>query len=107
MLAVVNERPIAADLFNITPALRLNAGRCRNSGRIVFPLLGVLIIESRFTYQRMLASGVRFRTAPKHCGGPETDGARKLGFTSTYGRDYFGNVFELIEINADSAVQAL
>ena len=38
MLAGVNERPIAADLFNIAPELRLIGGRNRKSGRIVFPL---------------------------------------------------------------------
>jgi catechol 2,3-dioxygenase-like lactoylglutathione lyase family enzyme len=57
-------------------------------------------------YERMLAAGIRFHTAPKH-GGPATDGANKLGFLATYGRDYFGNVFELIEINASSAIPAL
>jgi uncharacterized OB-fold protein len=38
MLAVVNERPIAADLFTLAPELRLIGGRNRKSGRIVFPL---------------------------------------------------------------------
>src|SRR5258705_3421 len=38
MLAVVNERPIAADLFTLAPDLRLIGGRNRQSGRIVFPL---------------------------------------------------------------------
>jgi uncharacterized protein len=37
MLAGVNERPIAANLFKIEPALRLLAGRDRGSGRLVFP----------------------------------------------------------------------
>jgi len=38
MLAAVNERPIAADLFRLAPELRLIGGRNRKSGRIVFPL---------------------------------------------------------------------
>lgn len=38
MLAGVNDRPIAADLFKIAPELRLIGGRDRKSGRIVFPL---------------------------------------------------------------------
>jgi catechol 2,3-dioxygenase-like lactoylglutathione lyase family enzyme len=58
-------------------------------------------------FERMLAAGIKFHTAPKHGGGPATDGANKLGFMATYGRDYFGNVFELIEINEASAIQAL
>jgi uncharacterized OB-fold protein len=38
MLAGVNERPIAADLFKTAPELRLVGGRNRASGRIVFPM---------------------------------------------------------------------
>jgi uncharacterized protein len=37
MLAAVNERPIAANLFKTTPELRLLAGRERTSGKLVFP----------------------------------------------------------------------
>jgi catechol 2,3-dioxygenase-like lactoylglutathione lyase family enzyme len=68
---------------------------------------GLQVDDIQTVYERMTAAGVRFHCAPKHCGGPQMDGAKKLGFISTYGRDYFGNVFELIEINADSAIQAL
>lgn len=35
------------------------------------------------------------------------DGAKKVGFLATYGRDYFGNIFELIEINSASAIAPL
>jgi uncharacterized protein len=37
MLAAVNERPVAANLFKTRPELRLLAGRERRSGRLVFP----------------------------------------------------------------------
>jgi uncharacterized protein len=37
MLAAVNERPIAANLFRTAPELRLLAGRDPSSGRLVFP----------------------------------------------------------------------
>jgi catechol 2,3-dioxygenase-like lactoylglutathione lyase family enzyme len=58
-------------------------------------------------YHRMLSAGIKFHTPPKHGGGPERDGTKKLGFLATYGRDYFGNVFELIEINTGSAIAPL
>jgi len=58
-------------------------------------------------YHRMLGAGIKFHTPPKHGGGPERDGTKKLGFLATYGRDYFGNVFELIEINTASAIAPL
>jgi uncharacterized OB-fold protein len=40
MLAAVNERPVAANLFRIAPELRLIAGRNRKTGRLVFPAPG-------------------------------------------------------------------
>jgi catechol 2,3-dioxygenase-like lactoylglutathione lyase family enzyme len=58
-------------------------------------------------YGRMLAAGLTFHTPPRHSGGPATDGERKLGFISTYGRDFFGNVFELLQINEESAILPL
>lgn len=68
---------------------------------------GLQVDDIHTVYRRMVDAGVKFHTAPKHSGGPQTDGAKKIGFISTYGRDHFGNVFELIEINIDSAIQGL
>lgn len=58
-------------------------------------------------YDRMRAAGIRFHCPPKHSGGASMDGGPKLGFRATYGRDFFGNVFELIEINEESAIAPL
>jgi catechol 2,3-dioxygenase-like lactoylglutathione lyase family enzyme len=68
---------------------------------------GLQVTDIDAVYQRMLAAGITFHTTPKHSGGPERDGERKIGFKSTYGRDFFGNVFELIEINEHSAIASL
>jgi len=68
---------------------------------------GLQVDDIDAVYRRMLAAGIHFHTAPRHCGGPEADANGKVGFISTYGRDFFGNVFELIEINAGSAINAL
>jgi len=40
MLATVNERPVAANLFRTAPELRLIAARSRQSGQLVFPAPG-------------------------------------------------------------------
>lgn len=40
MLAGVNERPVAANLFKTAPELRLIAGRNRKTGQLVFPSPG-------------------------------------------------------------------
>jgi hypothetical protein len=55
----------------------------------------------------MLAAGITFHTQPRHSGGAEIENGRKVGFKSTYGRDFFGNVFELIEINDGSSIHPL
>lgn len=58
-------------------------------------------------YDRMVAEGLRFHAPPQHSGGPVQVDGRAMGFYATYGRDFFGNVFELIQIDADSAIPAL
>jgi catechol 2,3-dioxygenase-like lactoylglutathione lyase family enzyme len=68
---------------------------------------GLQVDDIEAVYERMLAAGITFHTPPKHGGGPEADGSGKVGFIATYGRDFFGNVFELIEINRASAIPAL
>jgi catechol 2,3-dioxygenase-like lactoylglutathione lyase family enzyme len=68
---------------------------------------GLQVDDIQAVYERMLAAGVTFHTPPRRFGLEETPGGEKTGFISTYGRDFFGNVFELIEINADSAIPGL
>lgn len=57
-------------------------------------------------YERMVAAGIRFHAPPAAGGEPASDGT-KTGMRATYGRDFFGNVFELIEINRGSAIAPL
>lgn len=50
-------------------------------------------------YERMLAAGIRFHTPPDLSTiTTAADGSRR-GYCATYGRDFFGNVFEIIEIH--------
>lgn len=58
-------------------------------------------------YQRMLAAGVTFHVPPQHLGELREKDGRRVGFRSTYGRDFFGNVFELMEIGDGSPVKPL
>lgn len=79
----------------------------RPVNRFGYTHFGLQVDDIDAVYERMLASGVRFHCPPRHSGGPEQADGRKLGFRSTYGRDFFGNVFELIEINEASAIAPL
>lgn len=56
-------------------------------------------------HARMVAAGIRFHVPPAPGGPDDADG--KTGMRATYGRDFFGNVFELIELNRDSAIAPL
>lgn len=56
-------------------------------------------------HKRLLEAGIKFHTAPEPVA---LDAAgNKEGFSATYGRDFFGNVFEIIEINDGAEIQAL
>ncbi len=58
-------------------------------------------------YDRMVAAGIRFHCPPKHLGDIEERDGKRVGFRSTYGRDFFGNIFELMEFGEGSAMPAL
>jgi glyoxylase I family protein len=79
----------------------------RPVNRFGYTHFALQVDDIQSVYERMVDAGIRFHTSPKHSGGPARDGATKLGFISTYGRDFFGNVFELLEINSGSAIAAL
>lgn len=63
------------------------------------------VADIQAVYARLVEAGIRFHTPPQ--GGDVDAEGRKTGFIATYGRDFFGNVFELIEINADSDIRPL
>ena len=58
-------------------------------------------------HAKMVAAGIDFHTPPdpNHIV-TAPDGSRS-GYCATYGRDFFGNVFELIEIHANTQIPPL
>jgi catechol 2,3-dioxygenase-like lactoylglutathione lyase family enzyme len=63
--------------------------------------------DIRATYERMLDAGIRFHTPPAYTNiVTEADG-HKTGYCATYGRDFFGNVFEIMEIHADDTLKPI
>lgn len=55
-------------------------------------------------YDRMLAAGIRFHTPPDLSTITTAEDGSKQGYSATYGRDFFGNVFEIIEIHATDEI---
>lgn len=58
-------------------------------------------------YRRMIAAGIVFHSPPKHFGAPGAEDDPSRGMWATYGRDFFGNVFELLEINEGSPTKPI
>lgn len=81
-----------------------DADRPVNRGGYTHFALQVSDIDA--VYRRMVDAGIRFHTPPAN-GGEVDDQGRKLGMRATYGRDFFGNVFELIELNHNSPIAPL
>lgn len=58
-------------------------------------------------YDRLSAEGIRFH-APPDLGTITVDAeGNKTGYSATYCRDWFGNVFELIEIHPNEALKPI
>jgi catechol 2,3-dioxygenase-like lactoylglutathione lyase family enzyme len=54
--------------------------------------------------QRLKAAGVRLHAEPNPASIKVGPDGRKTGYSATYCRDWFGNVFEIMEIHADETM---
>jgi catechol 2,3-dioxygenase-like lactoylglutathione lyase family enzyme len=61
--------------------------------------------DIKATYERMLAAGIRFHAPPAYETIVTAADGSKSGYSATYGRDFFGNVFEIMEIHADDTIK--
>lgn len=55
-------------------------------------------------YERMLAAGLRFHAPPDLSSITTAADGSKRGYSATYGRDFFGNVFEIMEIHPNDEI---
>ena len=60
--------------------------------------------DIKAVYDRMLSAGIRFHTPPNLDAITLHADGHKQGYAATYGRDFFGNVFELIEVHANDQI---
>jgi glyoxylase I family protein len=93
---------IEAFEYSVPPAPPQDADRPVNHRG--YTHFAVQVEDIDLVYERMLAAGVRFHVPPA---GKPVPGAPKPAMRATYGRDFFGNVFELIEINQGSPIAPL
>ncbi len=55
-------------------------------------------------YERMCAAGIRFHAAPDPTTIVTAADGGKTGYSATYGRDFFGNAFEIMEIHTNAQI---
>lgn len=67
--------------------------------------LGFQVDDIQAVYEGMIAAGLTFHTPPDLSTITVDDNGEKTGFAATYGRDFFGNVFEIMEIHPNDAVR--
>jgi catechol 2,3-dioxygenase-like lactoylglutathione lyase family enzyme len=65
----------------------------------------VQVEDIQACYQRLLQAGIRVHTPPSMDGITVDADGRKHGYAATYCRDFFGNVFEVMEIYDDDQIR--
>lgn len=77
----------------------------RGVNRYGYTHFGVQVEDILACYQRLRAAGIRVHTPPAMEGITVGPDGRKAGYAATYCRDFFGNVFEIMEIYSDDQVR--
>lgn len=65
---------------------------------------GLEVDDIMAVYNRMIDAGIRFHAPPDMSAITTDADGRKCGYAATYGRDFFGNVFEILEIHENDQI---
>ena len=66
---------------------------------------GMQVKDIAKVYERLLEAGLTFHVAPDRM--VTNEKGERVGFSATYGRDFFGNVFEIMEIREGADIKPL
>ena len=66
---------------------------------------GVQVDDIQACYQRLLAAGIRCHAPPDPNAIKVREDGSKTGYCATYCRDFFGNVFEIMEIHETDEIK--
>ena len=77
----------------------------RPVNRFGYTHIGFEVDDIQATYDRMIAAGLTFHTPPDLSTITTDEDGSKSGFAATYGRDFFGNVFEILEIHDNDMIK--
>lgn len=64
----------------------------------------VQVDDLRACYDRLIAAGIRVHAEPAWDGIKVAEDGTKTGYAATYCRDFFGNVFEIMEIHPNEEI---
>jgi catechol 2,3-dioxygenase-like lactoylglutathione lyase family enzyme len=67
----------------------------------------IQVDDLRACYDRLVAAGIRVHAPPAFAAIKTGADGRKTGYAATYCRDYFGNVFEIMEIHDDDTIKPI
>ncbi|MCX7285502.1 MAG: VOC family protein [Novosphingobium sp.] len=73
--------------------------------RFGYTHFAVQVDDIEACYERLVAAGIRVHTRPSMDGITIDADGRKHGYAATYCRDFFGNVFEIMEIYDDDQIR--
>lgn len=69
--------------------------------------IGFQVDDIQSVYERMVEAGLEFNTPPDLTVITVDEQGNKRGHAATYGRDFFGNLFEIMEIHPNESIPAL
>ncbi|MDR7101973.1 VOC family protein [Croceicoccus sp. BE223] len=95
---------VQVEIFEYTSPRSPDADPMRPVNLYGYTHVGFQVDDIMATYEKMLAAGLTFHTAPDMTTIVTDEHGNKTGFAATYGRDFFGNVFEILEIHANDTI---
>lgn len=69
--------------------------------------IGFQVDDILAVYERMVEAGLTFNTPPDLSVISIDENGNKRGHAATYGRDFFGNLFEIMEIHPNDSISPL
>ena len=96
---------VQIECFEYTSPRSPDADPARPVNRFGYTHIGFEVDDVQATYERMIEAGLTFHTPPDLGTIVTDEHGRKSGFAATYGRDFFGNVFEILEIHDNDMIK--
>ena len=96
---------VQIECFEYTSPRSPDADPARPVNRYGYTHVGFEVDDIQATYDRMIEAGLTFHTPPDLTTIVTDKEGRKSGFAATYGRDFFGTVFEILEIHDNDLIK--